>query len=94
MLVIKILETLDNSEEMAAGILQTEVASSISTIKAKITHCLATSTHAVAETLHEDAPQPPPVSPGHHTALVTHLPKFDLHSYLETHSFGNHANCS
>ena len=78
----KILETLDNDEEIEAEILQTEEgASSISTAKAKITHCLTPP--AVADTRSEDIPPatlPPPVSPGHHPAPVslTRLPKLDL----------------
>jgi len=75
----KILETLDNDEEIEAEILQTEeVVSSISTAKAKITHHLTP-----PDTRSEDTPPPtlpPPVSPGHHPAPVslTRLPKLDL----------------
>ena len=82
---------------MKAEILQTEnIASSISTAKAKITHHFTPTVSEVVATRHEDtspATHPPPVSPERHTrepVLLTYFLKLDLPQFSGTHSFGKH----
>ena len=78
----KILEALDKDEEIETEILQAEeIASSISTTKAKITHRLASA--EAATTRHDTSPatHPPPVSPVHPTresVSLIRLPNLDL----------------
>ena len=72
----KILESLDNDEELEAEIVQTEeVASSISCAKTKITHRLTLHSAEAITTGHDDTP---PLPPPRESASLTHLPKLDL----------------
>ena len=77
----KILEAMDNDEEIETEILQTEeIASSISTAKAKITHYLTPTVPEVLATRREDSSSthPPPVSTEREPVSLTRLPRLDL----------------
>ena len=80
---VKILKALDNDEEIEAEVLQTEeIASSISTAKAKITHCLTPTSAEVTATRHADTSPATHSAPTEHPAREsfshTRLPKLDL----------------
>ena len=81
----KILEALDNDDEIVAEVLQTEeITSSISTAKAKINHSLTSTVPQASDTRCEDpssTAHPPPVSEEHHireSVSLTYFPQLDL----------------
>ncbi|XP_065911194.1 uncharacterized protein [Dysidea avara] len=81
----KILEALENDEEIEAEIVQTEeITSLISTAKAKITHRLTPTSAEAAAARHEEtlpathSPPAPPECPIREPVSLTRLPKLDL----------------
>ena len=85
----KILESLDNDEELKAEIVQTEeVASSISCAKTKITHCLTLHSAEAITNGHDDTPPSPLRLENLLHSLASQ--NWIYHSSQATHSIGRH----